>query len=1179
MSAMPFTVPGYGYGNRNGLTPEEEDSLVRAIGRTGMSGLSMVGNLLDVPGATVRNALSWLPGGQGANVLAPLFSPFSGEGRVSGRDLLTDVFGMRPNQETGIGGWWSDPLEGVYDVAGFGADVALDPLTYLTLGTSAAGKGAKALKAAGLGDEAFRMASQRLGGVGPRQAGLTMSVGDILSQAAPDAARNAYEFAKRQGYDLAAHLQEPARPLATWSLPFMDPLLLGGTGRGAKKVAQFFDRYSPNIFGGEFGTHIPLIGSQQPLGIAAKQLFHAPSLGRGTAEAQAHAAEFFQRNQAASAKTGTWMADALLRAQQAGLDPEELRMAAEGVLRSSGDPAKDAALNALGREIRDQLAQAPELEKAAGWKSPRWTNPFAEYTPRHGTQQAEALETASRGFGPMGASAKTIHREDLFNGFTGGTAQINDVATQMRSFMDTGKTDAEVADFARKLWSFDPTDPGKHVVHGFMPAVDKKGVYTFLNPGKKDFTKSAEFVAQGDFRPAANGDLFWFGHGPEGFKLYAVKASKVDRFERLADWVRQNPEFAKEAPFPRHVVVEAGQRLDTMNRRLNASRQSTEFAGQFAKPSGSFAPDTPTISVADFYGRLGMDPDAAMRLYAQRIGKSVPPSKDEILQAVEAGKMTPDAADKALADLRNFNKEMKTYALPKRLADDYLKPIWNPTTKGTPLERPAKALDSFTALFKSFALSWPATKVRDLVSGQIENKLRGMLSNADLRDAAQLMQGATVKGAGEIPAVKEILRRNNQPLTGEAADRAGSDILRALYTGHSAGSYQAAAGDIALQTAPVYGKGGKEVLEQVPGATGRSAGQGAWSILGDIFGSSWNPLNVRGVGERTASTFGPSLGFERLGNITDQANRLAPFINQLRQGVDPGEAMRRIASAQVNYDPRTFTAAERLLKRVFPFYAFSTRKGIDIGKELMAHPGGRTAQAIRGIGAGHSQDALLPDYLQDTAALPLPAGIDDGTRRYLTGLGLMMEGPMQLLPSSSTRTTLLELLSGANPLIKGPLEWATGQSFFQKGPQGGRELADLDPTLGRLLANITGRDQVIQTPRLLEVILSNVPGSRVLTTLRQLTDTRKGIGTGALNALTGFKTTDVSPGAQDVVLRELAAPIEKSLGAREFTRIYFPKELKAQMTPAQRLEVAKLEALNVLLAERAKQRKKAKEGR
>ena len=114
-------------------------SALRDIGGVGLGAVASAGNFLDLPGSSVRDLLA----GEGlAKSFDQWATPLSGENRVSGRDLLSR-YGMRANKETGIGGWLSDPGEGLRDLAGFAAEVVTDPFgpaTKALMGGTAAGR-------------------------------------------------------------------------------------------------------------------------------------------------------------------------------------------------------------------------------------------------------------------------------------------------------------------------------------------------------------------------------------------------------------------------------------------------------------------------------------------------------------------------------------------------------------------------------------------------------------------------------------------------------------------------------------------------------------------------------------------------------------------------------------------------------------------------------------------------------------------------------------------------------------------------------------------------------------------------------------------------------------------------------------------------------------------------------
>lgn len=105
-------------------TPEESDSIIGSALRTGISGLQWVGETLDKPGRAVRGLLA----GQPYELLNLV--PFSDSlgitdpnESVTGRDLLEKAGVLNENAE-GLD---------VGDVAGFGTELVLDPLAFVSL--------------------------------------------------------------------------------------------------------------------------------------------------------------------------------------------------------------------------------------------------------------------------------------------------------------------------------------------------------------------------------------------------------------------------------------------------------------------------------------------------------------------------------------------------------------------------------------------------------------------------------------------------------------------------------------------------------------------------------------------------------------------------------------------------------------------------------------------------------------------------------------------------------------------------------------------------------------------------------------------------------------------------------------------------------------------------------------
>ena len=139
------------------VDPEEERSTVGWLMEGALGGLGYIGSLLDKTfGARgVRGAL----GGRPEELLSIL--PFSDTfgitnqaNEVTGRDLLADV-GLATRRRPDEPFDWSD------DILGMGAEIILDPSTFLSLGTTAAGKVAQKAGTLAKGFGAQMRAGQR----------------------------------------------------------------------------------------------------------------------------------------------------------------------------------------------------------------------------------------------------------------------------------------------------------------------------------------------------------------------------------------------------------------------------------------------------------------------------------------------------------------------------------------------------------------------------------------------------------------------------------------------------------------------------------------------------------------------------------------------------------------------------------------------------------------------------------------------------------------------------------------------------------------------------------------------------------------------------------------------------------------------------------------------------------
>ncbi len=316
---------------------------------------------------------------------------------------------------------------------------------------------------------------------------------------------------------------------------------------------------------------------------------------------------------------------------------------------------------------------------------------------------------------------------------------------------------------------------------------------------------------------------------------------------------------------------------------------------------------------------------------------------------------------------------------------------------------------------------------------------------------------------------------------------------------------------------------------------------------------------------------------DRAAESTDAMNRYGSYLTLIRQGHSPREAKRLVDLTQVDYG-RATDFENRYLKRLIPFYSYTRGITPYIYDQVVNKPSGLVGQATRVINrAGQpSEDTFIPDYLRQSAAIPLPGEGD--LRRFLTNIDLPFESTVNLFTAGTgntlydqatdtVRKTALNFAGQMNPLIKGPLEMLTNRQFYS-----GRELSDLYSTL----------EQSFGEPgRLIEQVAYNLPGgSRAIGAYRQLTDQRLDpadrYSKFAFNALTGLKFQDVDMErtrrlAARNMLNEL---LETTPGVRTYENITVPEDVLRAMPKEQQDMYLLYKIIQSEAAKRARDRKK-----
>lgn len=183
-------------------------------------------------------------------------------------------------------------------------------------------------------------------------------------------------------------------------------------------------------------------------------------------------------------------------------------------------------------------------------------------------------------------------------------------------------------------------------------------------------------------------------------------------------------------------------------------------------------------------------------------------------------------------------------------------------------------------------------------------------------------------------------------------------------------------------------------------------------------------------------------GAKGLGIIPEKAQDLMKFIennlrgtlfvDRLAKGDSAIDAAKQVYKFHFDYSPEGLSVFEnQVMKRLIPFYTWS-RNNIPLQiSQAVLQPGkyaavGKTLRALRGDTTAQNEEyPFLPDYMKKS--FPIRTGQDEkGNPNYLYGLGL----PIEDLNKSPKNMTLDSL----SPLLKFPLEQATGMNFFFNKP-------------------------------------------------------------------------------------------------------------------------------------------------
>lgn len=1054
--------------SRPRMTPEREQSLLAQTGSGVVSGLGAVGNLLDLPGSMVRDAVAF------ENPFDQLLSPLSDTNRTTGRDL---------NRQFGLAGKKDNWLN---FGGGILTEAALDPLTYLTGGLSAMGKAGKVAKMAGLSDDIAKAGARAAGKtVGPRAARMNASLDDLLQVTGSEATEAASRAAQKMGTSLDALRNEKLGSLARFQVPFTD---MGfGIGKAGNKVAdttaEVLDtlgmaakasapaRFARQLFdpaaGGKYGAL-----EQEVQSLAHRKLPGALSKAA------------YQYDRAMKSMDDGWQAFSSAVPQS---DAEMLtRSVFDKIVRHTAERNADEAFDLFGAQgVRTN--EVDQAVRSAADEMVQAKNAMAnEIVSKGGSLElidSDLLEHFPRFIDPR--RTKGYPTRVLPTGFDSMKARFQEIRTLPTEIVNRLLSDSQIMG---KDAPFTGEQAVAHIQNRFGNWLDD----TF----GRQVDEAGQVVNQGSARQHA---------------------------EALADWIQGR----SKRPLFTHQTAEDFFKAQKGSMRVNRSLDAIhEFLGANAGDQG--------VTLANAFKSIGLQENEALAHFAQ--ARNISPQQAQAMRV-------PDDVVKAARGLL----EIQT------------KPVWQ--------QKIEDVVDAITDTFKGSVTVatagrlpiplFPAFFIRNLTSGQAVNFLSGDLPLKEI--------------PAYVKAAKEAIDLIKEPDSDLLAEMSAWRVL------DNKGFMDIDTGMQAGQKTPANPLNVKQTMAEVN------------DDLANLPPSKI-PTPLRR--EFMAATKGGG----KLNQWIEYLNRAPMYVYLRKKGYSPEAAAKEIHKLHFDYSDLS-GFEQTYMKRLAPFYAFARKSAGLIADELTQKPGGRLAQLIRTTNRAQDSDQPVPEYVQKTTAIPISGTPlealfgkpPEGNDRYLTGLGLAHEQPLAYFgfdPERPVRSMAqnagYEFASQMNPLLKAPLENMTGQSFFQ----GGRELEDIDPGLGRAITNIsdtitgeeTYRAPFVGSPSL-ENILLNTPATRAITSTRQAFDPRKSALAKMANLGTGLRLHDVSPAAKETMTRERIDELIKMDGGRAFERTYLPDDVRATMSPEEQRQVDDLLDLLGILDQRQKQRARQRQAK
>lgn len=1096
-------------------------------------------SLLDVLGMPGRGLMGLMAHGD----------PLEG---ATGEELLKS-YSLLPDKRS-LGGW-GKPL------ASFATEVVLDPLNLVTMGTGSASRAAKAAKAAGIYDDAARVASRRLIDDIGRGATTLDDAGHHAQKAAKSFETN---FGKSLNQLNDAELS--ARPLIgrrrAARTTTLDDLIQAQPDVNAakqsvndylKRFGKTADDFSGQTLGTDIGLalgdmeiagKIPLLGNYTSdafdlmgqsarwgrVGRAAHAAFDKKVLGTVDEGDQILATGLSKADELADQVANRKIAEMMQSLPEAAFDPKTsraFRSVIEGVANAEQQNiVKNAGLEQFAESTKKELSDYIKESRKAGIGSAELDDPYGlGYFPRSLRDdifEGRVAPSAGGGKTYNVMAGDQLQRSSAYQ-MPGGTAQAEEIS-QMPELLSKA-TDEEAAQFVY--------EQVKKTVRAGQPEYTMKQARKFASDARK--TKSGALEKAGFFSD--------------------------------------------------HFTEDYGRYIRSRERSLGRSNVIYDaIAGQVKKGSPLNQQGTGFSSVDNVINQIGLKTSKD----AQGVSEG---AIDQLLDRLKGQGFDSDS-------LRGASLDSRTVQRLNRINDFYQRPELQSSV--------LKFLDDITRLWKSSVLSWPARFTRDWYSGHFTNILE-VGNPADLyrgtRATKRLLQGQFEELGGmlaDMPrytdmSADEAIKKYQQDLAaagllqGRRLEDLGMEVA-----GRQGGRNFRDSVLPGMNPATTFGY---QATDLISGRTPVSFKQTASAELASVQGYREGFGGIRDVitGKRGFSDYladnelrDPILRWaSRLGDTTDSMNRLNGFNALLYQGIDPIEAGKRIKAAQVDYSSLTNVERE-WFRRLVPFWSFNSRMGKYIAGKVWQNPGGTFTQLGLRLPqrlAENNEEGYIPKEIKESygaslesmrqipglgTAINAIAPKGEGKNSYvkdidLPGVDLInmlkiqrsADGSVSLL-GTGYESSLNAVSSLAHPYIRTGVEMLSGRNLYTD-----QSLAQFEPTLQKVARKLgvppnSGADRAVKG---ISTLVEQIPHApRVLQLLNRAVDAERTpeFSARALQALvdstSGVKIRNIMDDAASLdARREIDAMLDDSPLLRTFEQKYIPEELRPYASPEELL--------------------------